>query len=191
MNGDCAGSYGSGSSCTSSHTCRCRQPTTPGNLLTNPGFETSLTGWKSADNCSSCPQLEFWDGQNDADSCTASGSVHLTYYGFAFGGVSQCLNVGANSYHFGYRFKQLALGNDDAVRCGVDAYPGTGCDVTTSPLASLNYNSGPSSTSWASPSMSTLFVAPAGTNSILITCQQNNLTDVWVDQVYLNVSGFY
>jgi hypothetical protein len=144
------------------------------------------------DNCgTACPlPLEVWDGQNDADSCTASGSAHLSYYSFAFGQLSQCLNIGAGAYHFGYRFKQAALGADDAIHCEVDAYAGSGCNTLNSPLQTMTYNSGPASTSWASPSLATTFVAPSGTGSIYVLCGQSSLADTWIDQIYLG-SGTY
>jgi hypothetical protein len=132
-----------------------------------------------------------WDGQNDADTCPASGSAHLSYYAFAFGQLSQCLNIGgAGAYHFSYRFKQAALGSDDAAYCEVDAYAGTGCNTNNSPLTSMMYKSGPASTTWASPSLSTTFVAPSNTGSIYILCGQNALTDTWIDQVYLGSGSF-
>jgi hypothetical protein len=133
-----------------------------------------------------------WDGTSDADSCPKSGSARLSYYGFAFGQLSQCLNLGAGAYRFGYRFKQQALGYDDGVYCEVDAYSGTGCDTTKSPLSSMMYRSGPASTNWMSPSLSTTFVAPSGTGSLYVLCGLNGLTDSWIDQVYLSTnSGSY
>lgn len=144
------------------------------------------------DNCgTACPlPLEVWDGQNDADSCPGSGSAHLSYYLFAFGQMAQCLNLpGAGAYHFGYRFKQAAAGSD-AIHCEVDAYLGSGCDTSQSPLSSMTYNSGPTATTWASPSLSTTFVAPSNTGSIYVLCGQNATTDTWIDQIYLG-SGSY
>jgi hypothetical protein len=189
--GDCTASYGAGSTCnTSSHTCRCRQPSS-GNILANPGFETSFSGWSSNDHCGTgCPlPLENWDSANDNDSCPNSGSVRMTYYGFAFGAVAQCVSATSGAYRFGYRFKQASLDSGDAVLCTVSAYSGTGCDTTTDPLTSMDYYSGSASGSWANPSLSTTFVAPAGTGSIWVNCHSSSLNDVWVDQVYLNVSN--
>ena len=163
-------------------------------LLTNTGFDTSLSGWKTPDNCgTACPfPLEVWDGQSDADSCPGSGSVHLSYYSFAFGQIAQCLNIaGANSFRFGYRFKQTALGSDDAVHCEVDAYMGADCDTSNSPLATVTYNSGPASTTWANQGTSTIFSAPSNTGSIYVLCGQNALTDTWIDQIYLGTSTSY
>jgi hypothetical protein len=50
----------------------------------------------------------------------------------------------------------------------------------------MTYNSGPGTTNWASPSLSTTFVAPAGTGSISVLCGQSALFDTWIDQIYLN-----
>lgn len=142
---------------------------------------------------SACPlPLEVWDGTNDADMCPSSGSVRLSYYVFAFGQLSQCLPLGAGAYRFGYRFKQAALGYDDGVYCQVSAYAGSGCDTNQTSLSSMMYSSGAGSTTWASPPLSTTFVAPSGTGSIYVHCGLNGLTDSWIDQVYLSTnSGSY
>jgi hypothetical protein len=113
----------------------------------------------------------------------------MNYYGFAFGTLSQCISAGAGSYRFGYRFKQASLDNADAVLCFVTAYPGTSCSGDF--LASQGYYSGTPSATWASPSLSTIFVAPSNTGRVLVSCQSSSLADVWVDQVYLNASGYY
>ena len=114
----------------------------------------------------------------------------MSYFGFAFGTFNQCRDVGAGAYKFGYRFKQQATGDADAVRCEVDAYAGSGCNTNNSALNSMVYLSGPASTNWGSPSLGTTFTAPAGTGSILIQCnQQGSLNDTWIDQLYLNNAG--
>jgi len=190
---DCTASYGPSATCTSSHTCQCGQPSS-GNLLANPGFATSFSGWTSSDNCpvpSVCPlPLENWDSGSDADSCPTSGSVRFSYYIFAFGQLVQCVSAPAGAYHFGYRFKELSSSDADAVLCTVSAYAGSGCAGDY--LNSMQYLSGPASTSWASPSITTSFQAPSGTGSIQVNCQQDStLADTWVDKIYLNASGYY
>jgi hypothetical protein len=190
LTSDCTPSFGAGSTCnSSSHACQCRQPSS-GNLLTNPGFETSFSGWSPNDFCGTgCPlPLEIWEGGSDSDSCPNSGAVRMSYYGFAFGAIRQCVNTAAGAYRFGYRFKQASLDNGDAVMCTVSAYSGTGC-LGDSALDSMNYSSGSASGTWANPSLSTTFVAPSGTGSIAVNCQSSSLNDVWLDQVYLNASG--
>jgi len=186
-NNDCTSSYAPGSTCNSSHACQCRRQST-GNILTNPGFETSLSGWTSVNNCSTCPILENWTDKHDSDSCPGSGSVSFSYYGFAFGGLTQCVAVSGNTfYRFGYRFKQASSGDEDAALCTVSSYSSTNCSGNT--IDSMNYYSGPASTSWANPSLSTQFSAASSARSIRVTCQQTKLTDTWVDQVYLNAAS--
>jgi hypothetical protein len=188
---DCTASYGPSATCTASHTCQCGQPSS-GNLIANPGFATSFSGWTPNDHCgSSCPSpIENWDSGSDADSCPTSGSVRFSYYLFAFGQLSQCVGASAGAYHFGYRFKELSSSDADAVLCTVYAYSGSGCGGD--PLNTMQYLSGPASTSWASPSLSTLFEAPSGTGSIQVNCQQDStLADTWIDKIYLNASGYY
>jgi hypothetical protein len=134
--------------------------------------------------------LENWDSGSDADSCPTSGSVRFSYYGFAFGQLTQCVGAAAGAYHFGYRFKELSSSDADAVLCTVYAYAGSGCGGD--PLNTMQYLSGPASTSWASPSLSTVFEAPSGTGSIQVNCQQDStLADTWIDKIYLNASGYY
>ena len=50
-------------------------------------------------------------------------------------------------------------------------------NTANSLLASVTYNSGPSSTTWANQSMSTDSSAPSNTGSIYVLCGQNNLTN--------------
>lgn len=92
-------------------------------------------------------------------------------------------------HRFGYRFKQASLDKDDAVLCTVYAYAGTSCSGEA--LQNQQYYSGTASAAWASPSLGTLFVAPTNTGRIQVVCQSSSLADVWVDQVYLNASGYY
>lgn len=113
----------------------------------------------------------------------------MGYYALAFGMVSQCVTAGAGSYRFGYRFKQASIDKGDAVLCTVYAYAGASCSGDI--LNSQQYYSGSPSATWASPSLGTLFVAPANTGKIQVVCQSSSLADVWVDQVYLNASGYY
>jgi hypothetical protein len=139
--------------------------------------------------CAACPQpLEVWDGAEDNDSCPGSGSVRLSYYAFAFGTVTQCVPTGAGTYRFGYRYKQSSIdaSNDDAALCTVSAHTGTACAGNS--LSLMQYYSGGPSANWANPSLSTFFTAPSNTGSIAVACQATKLTDVWIDQVYLNSS---
>ncbi len=152
-----------------------------------------MSGWTSGDGCPSsvCPSpLENWVSGNDADSCPTSGSLRLSYYGFFFGQLTQCVSAGAGGYHFGYRFKELSSSDADAVMCTVFAYAGSGCGGDALDL--MQYKSGPASTTWASPSITPSFAAPSGTGSIMVNCQQQgSLADTWIDDVYLNASGYY
>jgi hypothetical protein len=132
--------------------------------------------------------LETWDGGNDSDSCPGSGSVRFGYFGFAFGGLTQCVTTPGNTfYRFGYRFKQSSATDDDAFVCSVTSHAGNSCGGNA--IDSMDYYSGAGSTSWANQALSTQFFAASTAGSIRVTCHQSKLTDTWVDQVYLNASG--
>ncbi|MBN2573685.1 MAG: hypothetical protein JXP73_03905 [Deltaproteobacteria bacterium] len=173
--------YGTGSTC-SGDQCHCRGPS-PGNLLQNPGFESSLSSWNLVS-----PSYVSHAG-DDADSCVASGSAHVSAYGFEFGKVNQCVAVsGDHSYNFGYKYKQVAT-DPDALECILYFYQGGGCAGDDWTMLQIYSGAVPPIDNWGSKT--TTVSPPTGTGSILVECQGVNFYDGWFDQVYLNGSGGY
>jgi|GEM_PF-1711777 len=180
--------YGSGAVCTSSRSCQCHPPSS-GNLLQNPGFDGSTSGW-TLRNCPSgaCPSPVVEYSTYDYESCPGSGSIRLNYYGFEFGAASQCVRAQASqSYHFGYSYRQMSS-DENALVCYIEFYAGETCSGSALNTTELRSGSVPFAT-WSTAILT--FFTPATTGSIQISCQIASLYDGWIDQVYLNGSDGY
>ncbi len=173
--------------------CKCR-PTT-GNLIQNPNFDGALfsttgNGWRN--DYPDYPSIAV-SVTDDADSCTASGSVRLYYYYFYMGRVSQAINVNASTtYYLGYKYKQSSP-YTGAVSCLVFLYSGTRNSVTnlctgTQSSDSIIITSGapPVQVPWATKSGS--FTTRSDTRCVDVQCQTNG-DYAWFDQIYMNSTG--
>jgi hypothetical protein len=168
--------YGPGSAC-DTNSCLCR-PKSASNILQNPGLDGSLSGWTIA-----FPALATYDGAKDADTCSASGSVRVTYAGADAGMISQCVAAKPSTrYYFGYKYEQ---DEPDAVVCFVWFYPGGTCSGDVLDGYTYQGRSTPVE-SWAISSNT--FNTPPGTGSIRVFCQINAAAVGWFDQFYLNES---
>jgi hypothetical protein len=161
-NADCSGST---PSCNmSSHTCTCRIPSA-GNLLQNPGFDGSFSGWT----------VYYATLAADSEGCSASNSAYVDNDEAS---PQQCVPLtGGRAYYFGGKFMGGNSGND----FHLDFYTGANC---TGSLINgvIMYLAG--STGWAP--VSTSFVTPSGTTSVLVGfygMQQ------YLDQLYVNTSN--
>ena len=137
------------------------------NLIPAAGFDTSsaLANWTSATGTT-------WNGSDDADACTSSGSVSFT----SAGTMNYCFKSATTAtYYLGMRGK-------GTVGCIGAFYSDKNC---TTALGPDFLNLAPtSSTAWASTSTMGV-TAPSGTQSIMITCMGNGGTGA-IDQIYLN-----
>lgn len=181
--------YGSGAVCASSHTCQCHPPAAS-NILKNPGFNGSLNSWTYPP-CTSCSPLPVvYDGSVDVEGCPASGSVHLSYYGFIFGRVTQCVSVKANhGYRFGFVYKQTSPNAAD-VTCDLNQYSGSSCSGDLLPdFNALSSGDVPAQGTWGSASA--MFITSSSAASLEVSCGHTYTYDIWLDQIYLNDSSQY
>lgn len=180
--------YGSGSVCASNHTCQCH-PASSANILQNAGFNGSLSGWTPSP-CVGCSTPTVSYETYDLEGCPGSGSLHITYYGFAFGSATQCVPVkSTHSYRFGFAYRQTSP-NPNAVSCSVEQYVGSTCSGDPLPdFASLAGERVPSLNAW--DGVNTQFMTADTAGSVMVSCGIGQTYDVWVDQIYLNESGQY
>jgi hypothetical protein len=150
----------------STHTCVCRLPSS-GNLLTNPGFDGSLSGWTINSNPPS-PTLGA-----DSDGCTGSNSLYAPN---SENDPMQCVSLTAGTtYYMGGRFK--GGDSNDLVRmrlCTGPSCTGT-CDINYDVYMGA-------SASWTI--QHTSFVTPAGYVSGYVGIYA--LGDQYVDQLYVS-----
>lgn len=147
-----------------SHTCVCRKPSS-GNLLKNPGFDGSLSGWT------------VYTATLAADSEGCSGS-NSGYVDNDEADPEQCVPLtGGAAYYFGGKFKGGYAGNFFRLRF----FTGANCAGTGDNTLDLDLVG---STDWAPLWMD--LVAPSGTTSVRVGfygMQQ------YFDQLYLNVAN--
>lgn len=158
--------YGATPSCDlSTHTCVCRKPSS-GNLLANPGFDGSFSGWMSPE-----------DLVADSEGCPASNSL---YSGFGDEeSPSQCIPITPGNYYFGGRFRgDPNRGSFIVLRfwTGSTCYSGTELDA-------IDYYV-PLSSDWSL--QFTHITVPAGTKAMKIGISG---LDFYADQLYLNVNN--
>jgi len=174
--GNCPSSFGQGAVCSESHVCQCRLPDV-GNVVQNPGFDQSTSGWTLLNT------LATFDGANDADSCSGSGSIRVTVDPNTanFGSFSQCATVVPDTpYYFGYHYVQA---QSNGVECDVRFFSGTTCSgspLSVSVFQSISYTVG----SWLTNQGS--LTSPTTAGSATIFCQLGGIGPAWFDQIYLN-----
>jgi hypothetical protein len=116
-NGSCATSSSSCQfGCGAGNTCAaCRQQNSE-NLLSNPGFDGSSTGWTVPGGVNAYSTA-------DVEGCRASGSILMTDF---TNSMSQCRPItGGATYFFGFRFRAQQSGH--AGYCDVGFYTGLDC----------------------------------------------------------------
>ena len=178
--GDCAGA---GSTCTTNHTCACRQKSVT-NLLVNPGFDQPgvLTPWTASGGASLAT--------DDADGCPGSGSVQalVTMPAFDFGHISQCVQVSAlTAYSFGFKYKQPA--NAFGV-CMLETFADANCATSSIHQIVIQTPQSTSAVDWTSIA-STAFQPVNGEQSVLVICQTDTAPPMFFDQLYLNTAGSF
>jgi hypothetical protein len=167
---DCLSGY---VACSASHTCVCRQKSST-NLLQNPGFDGSLSGWNPGPSASWSP--------SDAEGCPGSGSA--SYPSALTSGMTQCISTGVGPnqpYYFGLRFTGESI-------CSTAYYSDTTCTnvVSGSTGITLQGNAGP--TNWTA-ALSGSDVTPAGTHSLMVNCGPV-VGAGSVDLIYVNTSTY-
>jgi hypothetical protein len=189
-------SFGPGAKCnTSSHECQCRPPTAGVNILPNPGFQSSLSGWQTCSYCSSGDT--YWDSGPgaDADGCTESGSLHTKQYGFVFGEVDFAVSVASNyMYRFAYRFKQAST-YPNAGECRLAIYTGspsgTTCPGTFVDEFVFESRAVPAAGTWSGAGGT--FNTSTGTCIALMCHNTSNpegtSSDFWFDQIFLGLQS--
>jgi hypothetical protein len=182
---DCSGNT---PSCdTTTHACTCRKPSA-GNLIQNPGFNTSLAGWSA----SFPPMQSFWT-TDDSESCPGSGSVAGSVYGTDTD-PAQCVSLGgtgggAGTYFLGAKFKLPLNGN------GTQCEAGFASDQFCSIFLGVNAVIGPNGanypgTGWQN--LNTSVTVPAGALSAYVYCSFDvGGGSTKIDQIYLNKTNSF
>lgn len=158
------------------HTCVCRQKDTS-NLLANPGFDGSATGWTMRWGAS-------YQASADADACPASGSILLSD---ATHEVEQCRPASPNTFYaFGFKFKASGPGSEATTVCNMIFYAGTDC-TTPSATSNSTYLSPSSDTNtWVQADSGA--ISPPDTGSVLLGCA-GQFGFGYHDQFYLSTSN--
>jgi hypothetical protein len=122
-----------------------------------------------------------YNGQNDTDSCSGSGSLSL---GSPLGAYfNQCVTItGGQTYYMGFRFKPLTASDAGTVTCWMSFYDGTNCDGADSGYvdAAMEYNE---ASTWLSKAVSG--TAPSGARRAKIHCS-SAASSGYYDQFYLS-----
>jgi hypothetical protein len=183
-NAECLSGTCSGRCCASGTPCMCPQPSA-GNLVKNPGFDSSLTGWT----VDSGPAIINWqpgtllDGNGsyaDANACPYSGAAYVDDEGDPGSSqlIWQCVTMALNtSYDFDAQIATLAGAQ---VYCDADLYQGPGCTGGTVNGGEVNWiNVG-----WSSPDFPVTFNSSFYL-SAKISCHVEGGGGFYFDDVYL------
>lgn len=161
-------------SCDSStHKCVCMQPSVPGNLLKNPGFNGSLANWTTG--------VYSSYSNIDADGCPESGSVYIN--GSSDSDPYQCINsvTPGKTYYVGLRTR----GGNPGGMIRIYYFTGSNCSGSqTTTEDPFHFSTPPDNTTWTSYSGG--FTPPAGTGSARFAVWA---WDQWLDQMYVNTDG--
>lgn len=157
---------------TSSHTCVCATKD-PGNVLTNPGFDTDLSGWHAANDGST---ISF--AYSDGFFCSSSGSAAVDN---GFGGIQQCARITGGSRYFLGAMYYLSNGGSP-VSCSVEYHANSSCSDS-----SLGFDvvSGSVGSQWTLMHKAVM-AAPSNATYALVGCAQFEGGAAQIDQIYLN-----
>lgn len=140
------------------HTCVCRQKSSS-NLLTNPGFDGSATGWTMVGGAA-------YQATADADGCPDSGAVWLNSVGHE---VKQCRPASPNTlYSMGLKFKGTGPGDTPGALCMMQFYAGADCTTPSATSNSTFITPGGTTTSWVQGAASA--TSPPDAGSVLLIC---------------------
>lgn len=149
----------------------CPQPTVQ-NLITNPGFDTNMSGWT----------IEIGDGTvtwspDDSTGCPFSGSARISSAtaDVVSRRISQCVRVApSTSYNFGVRSR-------GPKSCSVEFYSQANCvsQTNTMDLGELWLNG-----EWSGDLTFPIQTA-TDTVSVRVACYHERLADSFLDAVYL------
>jgi len=157
---------------TSTHNCACAKKDA-GNVLTNPGFDTDLSGWHAASDGTTIA-FSFSDGF----FCGSSGSASFDN---GFGGIQQCARItGGSSYFLGAMYYQSSGGSP--VSCSVEYHANSSC---TDSALGFDVVSGSTGSQWTLMHKA-VTAAPSNATYALVACAQFEAGAAQVDQVYLN-----
>ncbi|MGB8294552.1 MAG: hypothetical protein WCG85_03930, partial [Polyangia bacterium] len=155
-------------------TCVCRRPKV-GNLLENPGFDSSLVSWAQDGSVS-------WSNE-DSDSCPESGSVSGENTDDE---PSQCFPVpGGGTYYFGAKFKLPVVGG--TTYCNLTFTTSTVCSPDAVWSSETRIGPPEGSGSWGGTgwqAFSAIAQAPAGVQWGSVDCFMlaTNMDQVYVSQ---------
>jgi hypothetical protein len=181
-NGTCGGgsnvpkntSCGTGVYCDGIGNCKCKTKS-DSNLLTNPGFDGSTSGWSTTGYSTT-----------DFESCTGSGSAYVNPAGGA-PNIDQCVTTGITglaNYGFGLEFKAVAGGGDGY--CVITFYDRPGCAGNSSNPDNYMVTPFSDGTSWTASVLG--FMTNSDTQSIDVFCSAAN-GNGYYDRLYLSSAG--
>ncbi|HTA88436.1 MAG TPA: hypothetical protein VK745_02630 [Polyangiaceae bacterium] len=189
-NTECQSGTCSGRCCSSGTPCMCPQPSA-GNLIKNPGFDTSLAGWTVDPG----PATIDWQpgtfltpngSYADANACAFSGSAYISEPDSGDSQlIWQCVNVVPQTdYNFGV---QIATLSGAYAFCDADLYAGPSCTGGTSNAADYEWLN----VAWSSGTFPTTF--NTGFNStVKISCHVEMGGSFFFDDIYLTPApGMY
>lgn len=153
---------------TGTHQCACRMKSS-GNILNNPGFDGSTTGWTNVTT------------STDADGCAQSNSAYLMGSGDSANTlVCVTLPGNASTYYFGGKFKDGGALSEFSLSFWNDSQ----CSGTK---VGSNTSLKPNATSaWTSASLS--LTVPQGAVALRI---QGVTLNMYMDQVYFNTENHF
>jgi hypothetical protein len=128
----CASGQCGGRCCNPGTACTCTQPS-PTNLLANPGFDSSLTGWTVGAGSGTITRAS-----GDYEGCPFSGVAHFTVDTTVSKSLEQCLVVSpSTSYNFS--LKARSGGSGELVTCTVTLYNVSGCSGNSAVVAQIDW----------------------------------------------------
>jgi hypothetical protein len=169
---ECASKACSGRCCPSGTSCFCPQPSS-GNLLTNPFFDSNISGWGAVSEASDT--FAWADATKTKGDCPYSGSMELTTTAPAGNSTSQfseCVNIdpaSTKNYYFGAAMRNGdSDGNNKCTlgECSLQWMSGANC---ASPEGTPPIKVQSSSAAWGF-STSAQLVRPTAASSARIAC---------------------
>jgi hypothetical protein len=183
-NAECASGTCGGRCCPSGTSCNCPQPSAS-NLLTNPGFDTTLSGWTTTVQAGGSSSIRT--DPTDATSCPWSLSMYAYHWETEDNPtMSQCVPVVATkTYNFGGSMQTVNCIN---AWCDLHWYNGSSCGgVETGSTSEFTWNGSPWFTQNVGP-----ISPPADAVSAKVVCANSPgySADCWTnwDNLYLSAA---